>query len=36
MTPKPESAEHVRDYLIRVRFVDGIEAELDFKDELWG
>jgi len=29
-------ARHVRDYVIRVRFADGVEGEVDLKDELYG
>lgn len=30
------AAEYVRDYVIRVRFKDGVEGLIDLKDELWG
>ena len=36
MIVRVESAEHVRDYVIRVRFTDGTEGEVDLADELWG
>ena len=36
MTPKLESAEHVADYRIRLRFADGRQGEIDLADELWG
>ena len=36
MTPKIVSAEYVEGFCIRIRFEDGREAEVDFKDELWG
>jgi hypothetical protein len=29
-------ARHVRDYVISVRFADGVEGEVDLKDELYG
>lgn len=29
-------ATHVKDYVIRVRFADGVEGEVDLKDELYG
>jgi len=36
MTPKLESAEYVRDYTIRVKFADGVEGDIDMRNELWG
>lgn len=36
MTPVLEDATYVRDYTIRVRFTDGVEGDVDLKDELWG
>ena len=36
MTPKLESAQHVADYTIRLRFADGTEGDVDFSAELWG
>ena len=36
MIPKLEFVEHVRNCTIRVRFSDGIEADLDLRDKLWG
>jgi hypothetical protein len=36
MIPKLESAEHVADYRIRLRFADGRQGEIDLADELWG
>jgi hypothetical protein len=29
-------AHHVSDYVISLRFSDGVEGEVDLKDELWG
>ena len=29
-------ARHVRDYVIRLRFADGVEGDVDLKDELYG
>jgi hypothetical protein len=31
-----ELAEYVGDYTIRLRFEDGLEGDVDLKDELWG
>ena len=36
MTPILEHAKFVGDYTIRVRFSDGVEGNVDLKDELWG
>jgi hypothetical protein len=36
MVPKVIEAGYVRDYIIRIRFSDGIEGDIDFKDELNG
>lgn len=36
MTPKLESAEHLADYRIRLRFADGRQGEIDLAGELWG
>lgn len=36
MIPKILSAEYVNGYRVRLRFEDGLEAEIDLKDELWG
>ena len=36
MTPKLESAEHVRDFILRLRFADGTEGEVDLASEIWG
>ena len=29
-------AKYIHDYVIRLRFNDGAEGEIDLKDELWG
>jgi len=36
MIPKVLEATYVRDYIIHIRFADGIEGDVDFKDELYG
>ena len=36
MIPKLESAEYVKGYTIRVRFADGMEADIDLEAEIWG
>ena len=36
MIPKLESAEYVADYTIRLRFEDGTQGDVDFRDELCG
>lgn len=36
MTPKLIAAEYIRDYVIRLRFADGVEGEIDLESELWG
>lgn len=36
ITPRLEQAEYLRDYTIRVRFADGVEGEIDMRNELWG
>lgn len=36
MTPELVAAEYVAGYTIRFRFEDGLEGEVDLKDELWG
>jgi hypothetical protein len=36
MTPRLEHAEYLREYTIRVRFADGVEGDVDLRDELWG
>jgi hypothetical protein len=34
--PKLGTAKYRGDYRIWVRFTDGVEGEIDLKDELWG
>ena len=36
MTPDLVSAEYVKEYIIHVRFADGVEGDLDLKTELYG
>lgn len=36
MIPRVMSADHVRDYTLRVRFADGAEGEIDLACELDG
>ena len=36
MVPKLQSAVHVRDYTIYLRFADGREGAIDLQGELWG
>ncbi len=36
MTPRVIEARNVDDYVIWLRFDDGVEGEIDLKDELWG
>lgn len=36
MTPRIIAAEYVREHRVLLRFQDGLEAEVDFRDELWG
>jgi len=36
MMPKVQKAEYVNDYTIHLRFTDGVEGEVDLKDELYG
>jgi hypothetical protein len=36
MVPKLESAQYVGGYVIRLKFADGTEGNVDLKDELWG
>jgi len=36
MTPELTSAQYVGGYTIRVRFADGINAEIDLESEIWG
>ncbi len=36
MTPRLIAAHYIRDYVLRVRFVDGNEGEVDLEGELHG
>jgi len=36
MIPRVIDARYVGDYVIWLRFNDGVEGEIDLKDELWG
>ena len=36
MIPKIIEAKYKRDYIIRVRFLDGTEGDIDLRDELYG
>ncbi len=36
MIPRVIEAEHVRDYVIHVRFADGAEGDVDLRNELDG
>ncbi len=36
MVPEVAEAYYVRDYLIHLRFRDGIEGDVDFRNELYG
>ena len=36
MIPRVQSAEYVRDYVIRIRFMDGTEGEIDLSGEIDG
>ncbi len=36
MIPRVIEAEHIRDYVIHVRFADGIEGDVDLQNELDG
>jgi len=36
MIPKITEAKYERDYIIRVRFLDGTEGDIDLRDELYG
>jgi hypothetical protein len=36
MTPRIQSASHVRDYTLHMRFADGMEGEIDLAAELDG
>jgi len=36
MIPRIIEARHVRDYVVRVRFQDGVEGEVDLQPRLYG
>lgn len=36
MLPKLREAKYRQDYCIWLKFVDGVEGEVDLEDELWG
>jgi len=36
MTPVLESALYVHGHTIHLRFTDGVEADVDLSDEIWG
>lgn len=36
MIPQVIEARHIKDYRVWMRFQDGIEGEIDLKNELWG
>jgi hypothetical protein len=36
MFPRVIEASYVRDYIIRVRFLDGVEGEVDLQPQLYG
>ncbi len=36
MIPRVIEARHVRDYLVFVRFQDGVEGEVDLRPQLYG
>jgi len=36
MIPRVEEARYVRDFTIHLRFSDGTEGDMDFRDELYG
>ncbi len=36
MLPKLRNAEYRKDYRVWLQFEDGVEGEVDLKDELWG
>jgi hypothetical protein len=36
MIPRVIEAEHIRDYVIHVRFADGVEGDIDLQNELDG
>lgn len=36
MIPRVKTAEYVKDFMIRIRFADGVEGEVDLKGDLEG
>jgi hypothetical protein len=36
MIPRIVKADHVRDYVVHLRFEDGVEGDVDLQDELYG
>lgn len=36
MSSQLVAAQYIRDYVIRVRFADGVEGEIDLAEELYG
>ena len=36
MMPKVEKATHVQGFVIHIRFSDGVEGDVDFREELHG
>ncbi len=36
MIPRVLEAEYIRDYVIHIRFADGVEGDVDLRDELEG
>jgi len=36
MIPRVVAAEHVRDYVVHIRFADGMEGDIDLRNELDG
>jgi len=36
MFPRITEARHVSDYIVWLRFEDGVEGEVDLREELWG
>ena len=36
MIPKVTNAEHVKDFVVHLRFSDGTEGDIDLREELYG
>ena len=36
MTPRITEARYVSDFIVWLRFNDGVEGEVDLREELWG